>query len=420
MSEETEKVEAPRNRQESGSDYVTNYMQSVSRTLERLPWEQIDQCIEILHEARLCRANVFLCGNGGSAATASHFVNDLNKGANVPGVPRFRAVGLTDNVPLLTAWSNDLSYADAFVEPLRNLARPGDILVGISCSGNSANVLKAVRFAREIGVMTIGFTGSPGGELARLADLAIAAPNECTEQIEDVHMFLEHAIVSALRDRAQGELVPSLLLANGRGATPRTKGIDPALPKRGAILLDRDGVINDNRTDYVKSWEEIVLFPGTLQALRSLVHTPLPIIVITNQSAINRHLTSFETVESIHRRLMSLVSYHGGRIDAIAWCPHRPDEDCGCRKPKPGLLVYAADSLNLDLSRSYLVGDAESDIAAGMAVGCKTALVLTGRGTAQRFQVEEHWGERCRILSDIGAAARWILAESESIANAHE
>jgi D-sedoheptulose 7-phosphate isomerase len=105
--------------------YVQGYMQAVSATLANLPWEQIERAIDVLHEARLRRAQVFVCGNGGSAATASHMVNDLNKGANVEGMPRFRAIGLTDNVPLLTALSNDISYADALAEQLRNLARPG-------------------------------------------------------------------------------------------------------------------------------------------------------------------------------------------------------------------------------------------------------------------------------------------------------
>jgi D-sedoheptulose 7-phosphate isomerase len=395
--------------------FIQGYMRAVAETLEKLPWDSIGQVVEVLHQARLCRAHVFICGNGGSAATASHFVNDLNKGANAPGVPRFQAIGLTDNVPLLTAWSNDASYDDAFVEPLRNLVQPGDVLIGISGSGNSPNVLKAVRSAQEMGATAVGFTCSQGGKLDELADLAIGVPNTCMEQLEDVHMFLEHAIVSTLRDRAQRDLVPSLILANGRGATPATRAFDPALSPRSAVLLDRDGVINENNSSHVKSWSEFHLLPGALDALRLLARTPYPVVVVTNQAVINRGMISFEVADSINRRLMTYVAERGGRIDAIACCPHGFNEACGCRKPEPGMLTYAAESLNLDLSRSYFVGDAETDIAAGMAVGCKTALVLTGRGEAQREGVVARWGERCEVLVDLPDAVRWILTDSGQV-----
>ncbi|MBC7235083.1 MAG: HAD-IIIA family hydrolase [Chloroflexi bacterium] len=392
-----------------GPAFLRDYGRRVSTLLEALPWEVVDRVVEALHQARLCRAHVFVCGNGGSAATAAHMVNDLNKGANAPGVPRFRAVGLADNVPLLMAWSNDRCYADALLEPLRNLARPGDMLVGFSCSGNSENVLRAVDYARRLGVFTVGLTGHPGGKLAALTDLSILVPGDCMEQVEDVHLLLEHAMIGALRERAQRDLLPSLLLASGRGATPQRPSVPRDLPPRPAILIDRDGVLNANRADHVKSWEELCLLPGVLEALHELARLGLPIVVVTNQAAINRGMVDFEVVESIHLRLMDMVVAHGGRIDAVVWCPHRPDEGCACRKPATGMLTYAAQSLNLDLSRSYLVGDAESDIAAGGAVGCRTALVRTGRGAEACERVKACWGEACRLVEDLGEAARWIM-----------
>ncbi len=393
-------------------DQVKGYMRCVAQTLEALPWESVERLVALLHDARLRRVTVFLCGNGGSAATAAHFANDLSKGTDAPGVPRFRAISLVDNVPLLTAWSNDTSYADAFAEQLRNLVRPGDLLIGISGSGNSPNVLNAVRLAREMGAVTIGFTGGQGGKLAELVDLAVVVPNACMEQIEDVHMLLEHAVISALRDRARSELVPSLLLADGRGVAGDIMD-DADLPRRGAIFLDRDGVINADRADYVKSWEEFKLLPGALEALRELARAQRPVVVITNQSIVGRGLVSYEVAESINWRLLALVAANGGWVDAVVWCPHRPEDHCACRKPETGLFTYAAEALNLDLARSYLIGDAESDIAAGMAAGCKTLLVLTGRGAAQRAKVEERWGGRCAIVSDLMAAGRWILKDLE-------
>jgi D-glycero-D-manno-heptose 1,7-bisphosphate phosphatase len=223
-------------------------------------------------------------------------------------------------------------------------------------------------------------------------------------------MVLEHALVSALRDRATRELVPSVLLSNGRGGLPASTAED-AIPRRPAVLLDRDGVINANRADYVKSWDEFELLPGALEALASLAELSLPVVVVTNQSGVNRQIIDFEVAESINRRLMDLVTAHGGRIDAVAWCPHRPDEACGCRKPQPGLLTYAADSLHIDLPRSYLIGDAVTDMEAGLAVGCKTALTLTGRGASHRFQVAARLGEACQVVDDLAAAVDWVARD---------
>ncbi len=387
-----------------------DYARGVGAMLETLPWSALANVVEALHQARLCRSQVFVCGNGGSAATAAHMVSDLNKGANASGVPRFRAIGLADNVPLLMAWSNDRCYADALVEPLRNLAQPGDTLVAFSCSGNSPNVLRAVEFAHQIGVLTVGFTGYPGGALAEKADLPVVVPGGCTEQEEDVHLLLEHALVSELRERARREPVPHLLLASGRGATPQRPAVVPDIPPRPAVLIDRDGVLNANRSDHVKSWDEFVLLPGALDAVRELARLGLPIVVVTNQAAINRGLVDAAVVESIHRRLMAMAAAQGGRIDAVVWCPHHPDEGCGCRKPAPGMLTYAAQSLNLDLGRSYLVGDAESDIAAGASVGCRTFLVATGRGADQQPTASARWGDACQVVADLGEATRRIAA----------
>jgi histidinol-phosphate phosphatase family protein len=390
--------------------FIKQYAQCASANLSDLPWEQIGRVVDALHDARWRRAAIYVCGNGGSAATASHMVNDLNKGANAQGAPRFRAHALVDNLPLLTAWSNDACYADALAEQLRNLARPGDVLVSFSGSGNSPNVLNAVALAAELGLTTIGFCGASGGKLAQIVDLAVLAPSGCMEQIEDLHMLLEHAIVSALRDRAQGELIPIMILANGYGAAPTQRALTPARP---AVFLDRDGVINHNRAEHVKSWAEFELFPWAVSAVVRLASTPAAVVVVSNQAAIGRQQVSYEVVESINRRLMDIVAVQGGRIDAVAWCPHRPDQECECRKPKPGMLRYAADVLGIDLARSYMVGDAEGDMAAAVAVGCKPVLVLTGRGGRHRAQVEACWHDRCAVVEDLGAAVQWILADSQ-------
>lgn len=147
-----------------------------------------------------------------------------------------------------------------------------------------------------------------------------------------------------------------------------------------AIFLDRDGVLNENLPDHVRSWEEFRFIPGALKALRALTRFDVPILVVTNQAAINRRLVTQDRVDEIHRRMVEQARQAGARITAVFCCPHRPDEACDCRKPAPGLLVDAAARYDIDLSRSVLVGDAWSDIQAGQRASCQTVLVLTGRG----------------------------------------
>lgn len=386
--------------------YLKYYKRCVSETLDALPWDSIGHILERLHDARLRRASIFICGNGGSAATASHFVNDLNKGANAKGMPRFRAMALVDNTPLLTAWSNDSSYADAFAEQLRNLARPGDLVIGISGSGNSPNVLNAVRYARQIGATTIGLTGGQGGKLAGLVDLAVIVPNACMEQIEDVHMFLEHALVSALRDRAQRERVPSLLLPEVWPMYGASGGLGPLRPRRGAVFVSRDGILVDPACGWDGPPAHSELTSGAVGALRALAHHGLAIVVVGDGA----RPVDCEIAENIHRALMGLVHAEGGRIDAVTWCAHGADEGCGCYGPEAGLLRNTAGALNLDLAHSYLLADSERDVALGMGAGCRAALVLTARGREERSRVEARWGQRCKVLPDVEAATQWVLS----------
>lgn len=193
-------------------DSIQRYLEEVQHTLTALPLERIQDVVDVLLSANSAGSTVFTLGNGGSAATASHFACDLAKGAITSGRPRFRAVALTDNLPLMTAWSNDVSYEDVFAEQLRGLIEPGDVVVAISGSGNSPNVLRAVELARSIGGITVGFSGFEGGRLSTMVDVLVVAPNHCMEQIEDVHMVLCHLITTVLRERLQ-EIESSVSLA---------------------------------------------------------------------------------------------------------------------------------------------------------------------------------------------------------------
>jgi D-sedoheptulose 7-phosphate isomerase len=180
---------------------VTAYFEGLSRVLETLPVQIIDLVVDELMRAYETEATIFLFGNGGSAALASHFACDLGKGT-VNGIPkRFRVLALTDNVPLMTAWANDSRYDDIFAEQMSNFIRPHDIAFAISGSGNSPNVLTALRTAREAGAFTIGLTGFQGGQMKAICDLCVVIPSNNMQMIEDLHLCVAHSLFTAVRQR---------------------------------------------------------------------------------------------------------------------------------------------------------------------------------------------------------------------------
>ena len=161
--------------------------------------DRVAAILAVLDSARMRRSRVYIFGNGGSAATASHFACDLAKGTIRSGKPGMRVYTLADSVPVFSAWANDTGYENVFSEQLTDLVEPGDVAIAISGSGNSPNVLEGVRAAKSCGATTIGLCGFNGGRLVHLADIAIVVPNHCMEQVEDIHLILTHAIAVCLR-----------------------------------------------------------------------------------------------------------------------------------------------------------------------------------------------------------------------------
>lgn len=178
---------------------LSEYSARVAHALMQSDFGKLDRVADIFLDARERGAWIFIAGNGGSAANASHMTNDLVKGLSVEGQKRYRAMALCDAVPVLTALSNDYDYAVAYEEMLKNYASKGDVLVAISGSGNSPNILNAVRYARELGMTVIGLTGRDGGKLAPMCDPCLIAPTHSMEEIEDIHSCWSHALISALR-----------------------------------------------------------------------------------------------------------------------------------------------------------------------------------------------------------------------------
>lgn len=174
--------------------FPAEYKSKLLRALDTLDLERVVQAIAILAEARDKNRHIFVCGNGGSASTASHFVTDMVKGASFNRHPRFRIMALTDSTPTITAYSNDVCFDCVFTEQLKNFAEPGDVLIAISASGNSPNVVSATEYANCIGCETIALTGRDGGKLGPLAKLQIRVAEPHMGRIEDGHMIICHMI----------------------------------------------------------------------------------------------------------------------------------------------------------------------------------------------------------------------------------
>jgi D-sedoheptulose 7-phosphate isomerase len=178
---------------------VGSYFRLLSRTMNKLPLRIIKQIAETILDAYQRESTIYLFGNGGSAALASHLACDLGKGTVNGNSKRLRVLALTDNVPLMTAWANDSKYEDIFAEQLSNLVRPDDVAFAISGSGNSPNILRALKVAREAGAITVGLSGFAGGRMRELCDQCMIVPCNNMQIIEDLHLCAAHALFTAVQ-----------------------------------------------------------------------------------------------------------------------------------------------------------------------------------------------------------------------------
>ena len=186
--------------------------------------------------------------------------------------------------------------------------------------------------------------------------------------------------------------------------------------KLKTVFLDRDGVINRERPGYVKSWSEFQFLPRSLEALKLLALHGYRVIVITNQSVINRKMVTEADLRKIHDNMTAAVAAHGGDIEAVYYCPHIPEDGCNCRKPEPGLIYQAKADSEQDLSDTCMVGDSLKDIQCGRRVGCgKVILVRTGHGVeAERLCQESDTTPDC-VADDLMAAVEWLIGESSKL-----
>ena len=178
-------------------DFFDHYIEEEQRLLGEISEAEFDKVIKLFKAAYVGGKQVFVFGNGGSGATASHFACDINKGVSYGHDKRFKVICLNDNIPTMLAYANDTSYDDIFIEQLKNFMQPEDLVFGISGSGNSANVVRAVEYARDNNAKTLGFTGFNGGRLGEVAALSINVASEDMQKIEDIHLILTHMIMQS-------------------------------------------------------------------------------------------------------------------------------------------------------------------------------------------------------------------------------
>lgn len=181
---------------------INQYLTAMIAVISDFPMDSLLKFLTVLETAREEEKSIFICGNGGSWATAAHMVCDFGKNTRMPGEKRMKVIGLGDNIPSLTAYANDEGYDRIFAEPLVSLMSSGDVLIAISGSGNSPNVLRAVETAKRLGGITLGLTGFKGGELQGKVDHCLVIPSDSMEMIEDFHMIVDHILTICLRVEA--------------------------------------------------------------------------------------------------------------------------------------------------------------------------------------------------------------------------
>lgn len=179
-------------------DQITDYFEKEKKVLDQISKEDLNSIMNLLVDAKDAGKTIFIMGNGGSAATASHYVCDFNKGISLGKEKMFKFICLNDNVPTMMAYANDLSYADVFVGPLKNFMQAGDIVIGISGSGNSENVVRAIQYANDNGGVTVGLTGYSGGKIKQLCKYNVHVPVNDMQITEDLHMVLDHCMMKIL------------------------------------------------------------------------------------------------------------------------------------------------------------------------------------------------------------------------------
>jgi D-sedoheptulose 7-phosphate isomerase len=346
--------------------FARQFLDEAKAVIDRLDHAAIERAVELLSETRAAGGRLFVLGVGGGAANASHAVNDFRKLAGI------EAYAPTDNVSELTARTNDEGWASIFEGWLRtSRLRSNDLVLIFSVGGGdlkkdiSPNLVAALKFAKSAGAKILGVVGRDGGYTAKIADVCIIIPTvnpaHVTPHTEAFQAVVWHLLVSH----------PAIK----QNQTKWESAVATSSELHPAVFLDRDGVLNraivrDGKPLPPPGIHDLEIIPDAAAALSKLKSQGFPLYVITNQPDVARGNLTRDEVEAMHRKLVSSLP-----VDDIFVCYHDDADHCACRKPKPGLLLEAQRKHNIDLARSFFVGDRWRDIDAGHAAGCKTVLI---------------------------------------------
>jgi len=321
------------------TDGIVEELRKSSEAILGIDPRQIEAAAELVYEALKGKGQAIFMGNGGSSADAQHIAAELS-GRYKMERPAMAGVCLSNIAPV-TAIGNDYSYDIVFKRQVEAFARPGDAVVGMSTSGNSKNVILALERAKELGCRILSFTG-PGGKLKDIADVAVIIPSTDTAHIQEGYLAACHIMCGIVEKKMFG---------------------------RAAVLVDRDDTLCPD-VPHNGDPAKMHVYPWVPAAVRRLNDAGLPVVMVTNQSGIGRGMFTVEDMEAVNAELMRQISESsGGRIDAVYFCPHRPDENCSCRKPATGMGLRAVSDLGLDPSKCWMVGDSDGDMEFGRRLG---------------------------------------------------
>jgi D-sedoheptulose 7-phosphate isomerase len=377
-------------------NFVQSFLQEATQILAKLDVSRIEQAAHLLADTRMSGGRLFILGVGGSAANASHAVNDFRKIAGI------EAYAPTDNVSELTARTNDEGWATVFESWLKtSRLQARDLILVFSVGGGdleknvSPNLVAALKFAKQTGAKIIGVVGRDGGYTAKVADACILIPT-----VNPVHVT-PHA-------EAFQAVVWHLLVSHPAVKIEQTKweSTSDTTTQHPAVFLDRDGVLNraviKNGQPFPPSTVSELEFTADAPALlQNLKNHGYKLLVVTNQPDVARGITPRETVDAINQKLSAVLP-----VDEIFMCCHTDENDCDCRKPKPGLLLEAARRHHIDLSASFMVGDRWRDVEAGQNAGVRTILIDDGYTEKQPARPPD------ATVHSLREATEWILNAS--------
>jgi D-sedoheptulose 7-phosphate isomerase len=387
----------------SESTFAKDFLAETAQVVSRLDSVCLERAAELIGQLRATGGRLFILGVGGSAANASHAVNDFRKIAGI------EAYAPTDNVSELTARTNDEGWASVFEGWLKtSKLQARDVVLVFSVGGGdvernvSPNLVAALRLAKTVGARIVGVVGRDGGYTAKVADVCILIP-----VVNPAHVTPHSEAFQAV--------VWHLLVSHPAVKVERTKweSTASAVELQRAVFLDRDGVLNkavmkNGKPHPPANAAELELAPEAESALDELKARGFKLLVVTNQPDVATGVTSRETVEGINAKLASALP-----IDQILVCYHADGDNCDCRKPKPGLLLQAARLHNIDLAESFMVGDRWRDVEAGQNAGCRS--VFIGGGYEEKKPARPADAQ----VHSLREAADWILHVPSRSRNHH-